>query len=63
MKNEKMYLLNEMVFLFFLLLLFDPDNILTDEKLFFALILFYVLFVIDLSPTHKANTNLQKTNQ
>jgi len=57
-----MLLLNEMVFLFFFLLLFDPDNTLTDEKLFFALIVFYVLFVIDLSPGRKANGNLQKTN-
>jgi len=37
-------ILYEMIFLFFLLLLFDNDNDLTDEKLFFSLIIFYILF-------------------
>lgn len=59
-EKEKLLLLNEMIFLFFFLLLFDKDKTLADEKLFFALIVFYVLFVIDLSP--QANAKLRKGN-
>lgn len=36
-----------MIFLFFFLLLFDMDYTTTDEKLFFSLIIFYILFSVE----------------